>query len=204
MSVLSPRQMLSSITRRYAPAVLRAAAASTTSNPNPSWLATHVRCSSSSSQPTLTSDNTTKHSPLKPRFIPLAGAASSPGASRPTGPADRAWAFLLYKVKSQTVKEPEAIWRDREISIVKSLPRPNNAYSGRSVPVVRREVGLALNRLRRIITTNHLIRELRSTERHEKKGEKRRRLRSERWRRRFAHEVRKKVQLVNEIRARGS
>lgn len=128
MSVLAPRHMLSSITRRYTPAVLLAAAASTTSNP--SWLATYVRCSSSSSQPTLAPDNTIKHSPLKPRFIPLAGAASSPGASKPTGPADRAWAFLLYKVKSQTVKEPEAIWRDREISIVKSLPRPNNAYSG--------------------------------------------------------------------------
>lgn len=61
-------------------------------------------------------------------------------------------------------------------------------------------------------------------ERHEKKGYKRRRLESERWRRRFAHEVcsdpflrarydcegfvfvqvRKKVQIVNEIRARGA
>lgn len=68
---------------------------------------------------------------------------------------------------------------------------------------------------------NNVVKELRMAERHEKKGDKRRRLRSERWRRRFAHEVslvlllvrlcyerclqvRKKVQLVNEIRARGS
>lgn len=36
---------------------------------------------------------------------------------------------------------------------------------------------------------NNVRKELRLAERHEKKGEKRRRLRSERWRRKFADEV---------------
>jgi len=79
----------------------------------------------------------------------------------------------------------------------------------------------ALNKLQYSLQRNRVASELRLTARHEKKGYKRRRLSSQRWRRRFAHEVwaslllcdvswinvfqvRKKVQLVNKIRARGA
>ncbi|KAI0807120.1 hypothetical protein C8Q74DRAFT_1362660 [Fomes fomentarius] len=100
-------------------------------------------------------------------------------------------------------KSPEAIWAEMEKSIVSQLQRPHNAYSGRSVPVVR-DVGSALAMLKGILAINNVRSSHVRDERHEKKGEKRNRLRSLRWRRRFAHEVRKKVQLVNEIRARGA
>lgn len=62
-------------------------------------------------------------------------------------------------------------------------------FEGRSVPVVNNELAVAFVKLRRILDRNRVQKELRLTERHEKKGYKRRRLASQRWRRRFAHEV---------------
>ncbi|GJJ12391.1 hypothetical protein Clacol_006633 [Clathrus columnatus] len=49
-------------------------------------------------------------------------------------------------------------------------------------------ISTAWNVLNSILRINNVRRELRLTARHEQKGEKRRRLRSQRWRRRFAHE----------------
>lgn len=147
---------------------------------------------------------------------------------------------------SSHVHTSAEIWASRDNSIVKGLPAPPTPYSGfvftlrincvfffahettfsqgRSVPVINNDLAGAFSRLKRILDRNSVQKELRLTERHEKKGYKRRRLTSERWRRRFAHEVcsdpfssceisvvkrfqpqvRKKVQLVNEIRARGA
>ncbi|KAJ8487135.1 hypothetical protein ONZ51_g4357 [Trametes cubensis] len=114
----------------------------------------------------------------------------------------------LTKIAQQALnkaeKSPEDVWREREKHDVPNLPRPNDAYSGRSVPIVYKDVSMALTKLRGILTVNAVRQTSVRDERHEKKGEKRNRLRSLRWRRRFAHEVRKKVQLVNEIRARGA
>ena len=80
----------------------------------------------------------------------------------------------------------------------------------------------AYNRLEKILRRNRIKRAIKLTERHEKRGVKRRRLESERWRRRFANEVellchtscpflmtvsqqvRNKVQLVAQIRKRGA
>lgn len=93
---------------------------------------------------------------------------------------------------------------------------------GRSVKVYAGNVADAYNRLDKILKRNRVKRTLKLTERHEKKGVKRRRLKSERWRRRFANEVgwlrqisrrflitisqqvRNKVQLVAKIRRRGA
>ncbi|KAI0273607.1 hypothetical protein BC834DRAFT_816254, partial [Gloeopeniophorella convolvens] len=75
---------------------------------------------------------------------------------------------------------------------------------GRSIEVKNGGVAEALNKLQFILSRNRVALELRLVVRHEKKGYKRRRLSSERWRKMFAHEVRKKVQLVNKIRARGA
>jgi ribosomal protein S21 len=85
-----------------------------------------------------------------------------------------------------------------------ALTPPKGPYAGRSVEVKNGNVAEALGRLQYTLQRNRVQLELRLTARHEKKGYKRRRLSSERWRRRFAHEVRKKVQLVNKIRARGA
>ncbi|KAI0646956.1 hypothetical protein C8Q79DRAFT_1009113 [Trametes meyenii] len=118
------------------------------------------------------------------------------------------WNFLLSTAQKSIVSEkpisPEQIWSNREEAQVKRLQRPNDAYSGRSVPVINHEVSLALAKLRGTLQANAVRATNVRDERHEKKGEKRNRLKSLRWRRRFAHEVRKKVQLVNEIRARGA
>ncbi|KAF9451050.1 hypothetical protein P691DRAFT_757636 [Macrolepiota fuliginosa MF-IS2] len=78
-----------------------------------------------------------------------------------------------------------------------------NPYSGRTIPV-RREVGESLRALDGVLSRNKVKLQLRMTERHEKKGAKRRRLASERWRNQFANEVRKKVQLVMKMRDRGA
>ncbi|KAI0318950.1 hypothetical protein OF83DRAFT_1113092 [Amylostereum chailletii] len=99
---------------------------------------------------------------------------------------------------------PQEIWAERSDRLTKSLPLPKNAYAGRSIVVRGGNVAEALGNLTTVLRRNRVFVELRATERHEKKGEKRRRLSSQRWRRQFAHEVRKKVALVKAIRARGA
>lgn len=99
---------------------------------------------------------------------------------------------------------PEEIWKIRHESFMATQPRIGDAYSGRSIPVIKGDVNTAYSKLNTRLKQNRVRYELRMQERHEKKGDKRRRLRSERWRRRFAHEVRKKVQLVEAIRRRGA
>ncbi|EIM89983.1 uncharacterized protein STEHIDRAFT_153820 [Stereum hirsutum FP-91666 SS1] len=85
-----------------------------------------------------------------------------------------------------------------------TLPRPKDTYAGRSVEVRESEFNVALTKLKNIVSRNRVRREAQDQRRHEKKGYKRRRLASVRWRKRFAYEVRKKIQLVNAIRARGA
>jgi len=99
---------------------------------------------------------------------------------------------------------PEERWYmlSRSKTAVSTLPK--GPYAGRSFEVKNGNVAEALNKLQYTLWRNRVSSELRLTARHEKKGYKRRRLSSERWRKRFAHEVRKKVQLVNKIRARGA
>lgn len=56
--------------------------------------------------------------------------------------------------------------------------------------VYKGDLSSALTTLKGILTINGVRSTHIRDERHEKKGEKRNRLRSVRWRRRFAHEVR--------------
>jgi hypothetical protein len=57
------------------------------------------------------------------------------------------------------------------------------------VPVLGGDVANAYRRLNAIIARNNVRRELSKTARHEKRGDKRRRLASQQWRTRFSHEV---------------
>ncbi|TFY72692.1 hypothetical protein EVG20_g290 [Dentipellis fragilis] len=133
-------------------------------------------------------------------------------ATKPSNAEDSVnWAVLdtTYDTQrnvrtTQHVMSAEARWEERSKTVVAGLLPPSNAYAGRSVEVRNGAVTEALRRLQTTLSRNRVQQELRATARHEKKGVKRRRLRSQRWRRRFAHEVRKKVQLVNAIRARGA
>ena len=61
--------------------------------------------------------------------------------------------------------------------------------TGRSVKVFNGNIAEAFKRLEQCLSRNRVRSELKLTERHEKKGAKRRRLESERWRIRFANEV---------------
>ncbi|KAI0957591.1 hypothetical protein AcW1_005933 [Taiwanofungus camphoratus] len=194
--------MLPSLLRRWAPAVLR---------PNliispdvTAWLRSPARLFSSSSSST---DVSSSPSPLRVNWMPSSQSTTRGIPPRPDAPLDTNWKFLQGKLEEVVVNvdsTAEEIWKYREDLIVQSLPKPTDAYSGRSIDVYNKDVAAAFAKLRRTIIQNGVVKELRLAERHEKKGDKRRRLKSERWRRRFAYEVRKKVQLVNEIRARGS
>lgn len=63
------------------------------------------------------------------------------------------------------------------------------SFTGRSVHVPRGGAAQALSKLEFIMKANNIKTESKAGLRHEKKGEKRRRLKSLRWRRLFAHEV---------------
>lgn len=65
----------------------------------------------------------------------------------------------------------------------------DSVLPGRTVKVSGGNVQEAIKKLDEILGKNRVRRELRLTERHEKKGVKRRRLSSERWRTFFANEV---------------
>ncbi|KAF8628332.1 hypothetical protein AX15_003877 [Amanita polypyramis BW_CC] len=97
-----------------------------------------------------------------------------------------------------------AEWARMSKEITRSGETPANPFSGRSVRVFNGNVVEAFRRLDSILGRNKVRAQARQSERHEQKGAKRRRLSSERWRKRFAHEVRLKVQLVQKIRRRGA
>ncbi|KAF9532956.1 hypothetical protein CPB83DRAFT_846669 [Crepidotus variabilis] len=102
---------------------------------------------------------------------------------------------------------PEARWKEQSqkfMQLAGNQP-PAHAYSGRTVEIkTNGDLATAYRQLDGILARNKVRWTLKMTERHEKPGVKRRRLSSERWRKRFANEVRKKVQLVMKIRDRGA
>ncbi|KAG5643481.1 hypothetical protein DXG03_000869 [Asterophora parasitica] len=155
---------------------------------------------------------------------PPISSLQRPRRSEPTG---NTWNNVLGDYIATSSKQvpltPEAIWQQKSDKAKKAVEEdpPAGAYSGRSVKVLGGNVADAYARLNSILQRNKVRAQLRRAERHEKKGEKRRRLESERWRRQFAHEVRsfalgvcvyrafrkqvrKKVQLVTKIRNRGA
>jgi len=62
-----------------------------------------------------------------------------------------------------------------------------------------KNLSATFRKLEGILARNQVRKQLRMTERHEKKGVKRRRLSSERWRKRFADEVRLVVSIYSFI-----
>ncbi|WFD00285.1 hypothetical protein MYAM1_003033 [Malassezia yamatoensis] len=87
-------------------------------------------------------------------------------------------------------------------------PAPATPTSGRTVSATNSYGNTSATMLyRNLMSTlrrNSVRRELRLGERYEKPNQKRRRLRSERHRRRFADMIRKKVQLIMALKARGA
>ncbi|KAK0555051.1 hypothetical protein OC846_000208 [Tilletia horrida] len=83
------------------------------------------------------------------------------------------------------------------------LLKPGTPTSGRSFPVNGGDLNRAYRVMMAALRRDDIRHELRRGERYEKPNQERRRKRSERHRRRFADLVRKKVQLVMALRARG-
>lgn len=108
--------------------------------------------------------------------------------------------------EQQALQTVEQMWAAQSKAALAAAARspPAGPYSGRSVPVRKGNVAFSMRVLDTILQKNKVRQMLRQQQRHEKRGEKLRRLRSQRWRKRFADEVRQKVQLVTKIRNRGA
>ena len=99
---------------------------------------------------------------------------------------------VLNVTRSREYIPPAKHWEIASIMSEKqiaSLQKPAGIYSGRSVEVVRHNVSQAFWAVNKILTQNNVRRELRRAERHEKPTDMRRRLKSERHRKRFADQV---------------
>ena len=101
------------------------------------------------------------------------------------------------------VEDLEADWAQRAVYGEPSWPA--TPFSGRSIRVTpQADPARAYGQLSVLLRRNNLRQELRLQERYEKPNQERRRKKSERHRRRFADMVRRKVQLVMAIKARGA
>jgi ribosomal protein S21 len=97
--------------------------------------------------------------------------------------------------KLSEFEQMEDTWRKRKTY---GPDRPALPSDGRSIAVSSGgDFARAMTNLNSIFRVNNIRTELRLGERYEKPNQKRRRLASERHRRRFAHMVREKVQLVS-------
>ncbi|MCO5590112.1 hypothetical protein L7F22_044081 [Adiantum nelumboides] len=97
--------------------------------------------------------------------------------------------------KLSEFEQMEDTWRKRKTY---GPDRPALPSDGRSIAVSNSgDLARAMTNLNSIFRVNNIRTELRLGERYEKPNQKRRRLASERHRRRFAHMVREKVQLVS-------
>ncbi|KAF8318624.1 uncharacterized protein EI90DRAFT_3127932 [Cantharellus anzutake] len=114
----------------------------------------------------------------------------------------------LY-ASEQKVSKPEDLWRaysGRRMAEIQKLQQERahaGMYWGRSFPVTNGNFIAAYSRVMTTLRDNRVRQEQRLAERFEKPTDKRRRLKSERHRRRFAEMISQKVKIVRAIRERG-
>ncbi|KAJ6630777.1 hypothetical protein B0H10DRAFT_1938928 [Mycena sp. CBHHK59/15] len=143
---------------------------------------------------------------------PYADLSIFPDNRAPERDPNNSWNNSLGDQVTGKDTTPEERWRNQSRERVPQLRQypPADAYSGlivanrRSVKFKAGDFAEGSRDLDRILARNRVRYTLRATERHEKKGVKRRRISSEQWRKHFAHQVRKNVQLVNKIRRKGA
>ncbi|GFZ52072.1 hypothetical protein JCM24511_09844 [Saitozyma sp. JCM 24511] len=149
--------------------------------------------------------------PLAPRWIRYTASSSSvsspvPGPSTPSTPSTPS---PPTPSRSSRLVLPDLPPRSESLEWWQSASRaqnglPGNQYSGRSVPVPRQADFMGMyRRLQGVMTRSGVRRDLRLGEFHEKSSDRRRRVESERHRKRFQEMVRSKVQMVQTIRNRG-
>ncbi|KAJ3923665.1 hypothetical protein F5877DRAFT_74182 [Lentinula edodes] len=104
---------------------------------------------------------------------------------------------LSHVVSSRVLSTPAEIWAQNSHVTRMSIAEAGlSERLGRSAHVVDGNLADAFRRLDMILARNKVRKQLKLAERHEKKGPKRRRLESERWRRLFAHEVSRQSPLL--------
>ncbi|KAJ6596867.1 hypothetical protein DFH09DRAFT_904166 [Mycena vulgaris] len=123
---------------------------------------------------------------------------------QPTRDVKKSWNNDVGNAVTGEKKTAADIWRERSLYIVPQLRLhpPTDAYYGRSVKVKGTFAEAAIE-LERILARNKVKQTIRANDRHEKKGVRRRRIKSQQWRHHFANQVRKNVQLVHKMRRRG-
>jgi len=152
-----------------------------------------------------------------PRPRPASLSSSPKNSTQPSSMGPDDGPNITWGDLTQTLSKPgdigllttEQIWtqcsQSRMASIQKLQKDREHAgmYWGRSFPVVNGNFISAYARVMTTLRENNVRRELRLTERFEKPTDRRRRLRSERHRRRFADMISQKVKVVRAIRERG-
>ncbi|CAE6428443.1 unnamed protein product [Rhizoctonia solani] len=146
--------------------------------------------------------------PSLPKIEPTEPGTPTPITPSPTSSPASAKSGLFSGLIGHSSFLPERTASDRWVSVHEGVLRevkvPGNVNTGRSVPVNEHmDVSSAYRRLHSILNRNRVRSELFLQRRYEKPSDRERRLKSERHRRRFAAWIRKKVQLVSEIRRRG-
>ncbi|PPQ79113.1 hypothetical protein CVT24_012788 [Panaeolus cyanescens] len=121
-----------------------------------------------------------------PQNIRHFAAPSHPGLTKELN--DKTISHLGNAVKRQESLEER--WRQKSKQALEDAANrpPADPYAGRTVRVGK-DVADAYRKLETILQRNRVRPELKMTQRHEKKGVKRRRLSSQRWREQFANEV---------------
>jgi len=85
-------------------------------------------------------------------------------------------------------EDPDAWWRKTDHALNRNLGKPGNQYSGRSVRVGK-DYNVAYNKVGSILSRTGTKDEIRRAAYYEKPSERKTRLNSERWRRRFQEMV---------------
>ncbi|EIN07417.1 hypothetical protein PUNSTDRAFT_144901 [Punctularia strigosozonata HHB-11173 SS5] len=128
------------------------------------------------------------------------GTPASHGAPTPN------WTEMFSGVVDKINKKqltPEERWQKSHDRDVPMLPPVADPWAGRTILVREGKLDYALSMLQKQLSANKVPQTSYYQRRHEQAGERRRRLKREKWRRMFAHEVREKVALVQKIRKRG-
>lgn len=121
----------------------------------------------------------------------LPGGDLSSGNAKQTTTMDAMWKEQSKNALSEAERQPPAhAYSGESASLIILLPSSSIFWAGRSVRVHPGRVGEAIRNLDLTLARNRVRYYLRLQQRHEKRGEKLRRLKSERWRKQFANEVR--------------
>ncbi|KAJ7709931.1 hypothetical protein B0H17DRAFT_245040 [Mycena rosella] len=158
-----------------------------------------------SSRAVVSNDFAARPAPYSVRPVSRPSAYTGVSIPIPERDPDSSWNNPVGNAIVGDKKSPADIWRDQSrINVLRLRAHPPaDTYQGRSVQVLDGEFAEASRELEKILARNRVRGTIRAGARHEKKGPKRRRIKSEQWRKHFAHQVRKNVQLVHKIRRRG-